>query len=61
MPTWLRHYTFQEIKEYYEKEKEEMEKAKGGQALTSSRPSPPPSVQKALQDKAYRVPAPKPK
>jgi hypothetical protein len=29
MPIWLRKYTFHKIKEYYDREKEEMEKAQG--------------------------------
>jgi hypothetical protein len=29
MPVWLRRFTFEKIKEYYDKEREEMEKQQG--------------------------------
>ena len=35
MPIWLRNFTFQKISEFYEKEKAEMEKAKGKSKLHS--------------------------
>jgi hypothetical protein len=31
MPVWLRNYTYRKISDFYEKEKEEYEKAKGKQ------------------------------
>lgn len=34
MPVWLRNYTFRKISDFYEKEKEEYEKAKGRQKAT---------------------------
>jgi len=36
MPIWLRRYTFHEIKEFYEKEKEEYEKAQGKNTITAN-------------------------
>jgi hypothetical protein len=35
MPIWLRKYTFNEIKTFYEKEREEYEKASGKNILTA--------------------------
>ncbi len=44
MPVWLRNYTFQKLNEYYEKEKEAMDKAK---SKTPSKSAPRgPSVRK---------------
>lgn len=44
MPIWLRNFTFQKMNEYYEKEKEEIQKAKGkGKAST---PAKGPAVRK---------------
>ncbi len=36
MPVWLRRFTFEKIKEYYDKEREEMEKQQG--TLTNNNP-----------------------
>ena len=36
MPIWLRRYTFNEIKGFYDKEKEEYEKAAGQNTITSN-------------------------
>ena len=36
MPVWLRRYTFHEIHEFYEKEKEEYEKAQGKNTITAN-------------------------
>ena len=35
MPIWLRKYTFHEIKTYYDKEREEYEKASGKNTITA--------------------------
>ena len=44
MPVWLRNYTFQKLNEYYEKEKEAMDKSKS-KAPTKAAPRGP-SVRK---------------
>lgn len=36
MPIWLRRYTFNEIKLFYDKEKEEYERASGHNTITAS-------------------------
>ena len=36
MPLWLRRYTFNEIKAFYDKEKEEYEKAAGHNTITAN-------------------------
>lgn len=36
MPIWLRRYTFNEIKSFYDKEREEYEKASGRDTITAS-------------------------
>jgi hypothetical protein len=36
MPIWLRRYTFNEIKAFYDKEKEEYEKSSGKDTITSN-------------------------
>jgi hypothetical protein len=36
MPIWLRRYTFRQIREFYEKEKEEFEKASGKNTITAN-------------------------
>jgi hypothetical protein len=36
MPVWLRRFTFEKIKEHYEKEREEMEKQQG--TMTNNNP-----------------------
>jgi len=36
MPIWLRRYTFRQIREFYEKEKEEYEKASGKNTITAN-------------------------
>jgi hypothetical protein len=35
MPIWLRRFTFQEINDFYEKEKQELEKAYGKEQLSA--------------------------
>ena len=37
MPVWLRNYTYRKIAEHYEKEKEEMDKARGKQKSSTPR------------------------
>lgn len=37
MPIWLRNYTYRKISDFYEKEKEEMDKAKGKQKANFAR------------------------
>jgi len=41
MPIWLRNFTFQKMNEHYEKEKEEMEKARGKSKLGGNKPKGP--------------------
>jgi len=60
MPIWLRNFTFKKIQEFYEKEKEEqekaMEKARGTQKLENSTPqiSKPNIPQPTYQTKASK-------
>ena len=37
MPVWLRNYTYRKISDFYEKEKEEMDKARGKQKSAAAR------------------------
>jgi len=41
MPIWLRKFTFQKMNEFYEKEKEEINKASGKNKLGNSTPKGP--------------------
>lgn len=41
MPIWLRNFTFQKMNEFYEKEKAEMDKAKGKSKMNNSGPKGP--------------------
>lgn len=41
MPIWLRKYTFTRLQEYYRKQNEELEKAKGKSTLKGSLPKGP--------------------
>lgn len=36
MPVWLRRFTFNEISQFYQKEKEEFEKSLGNEQVTSN-------------------------
>ena len=49
MPIWLRNFTFREVDEYYQKEKEEYDKAAGRDKITAdtdpSKIKPIPKVQ----------------
>ena len=36
MPIWLRNFTFQKMNEFYEKEKAEMDKARGKSKMSNS-------------------------
>ena len=49
MPIWLRNFTFNEMNDFYEKEKEEIEKAHGKEKITANtdpkRLKPIPKVQ----------------
>jgi hypothetical protein len=56
MPLWLRRYTFNVIKEYYDKEKEEQEKQmRGSETLTNkSKIAKPPIVEPSYTTKASK-------
>ncbi len=52
LPIWLRRFTFQNINEFYEKEKAEMEKASGKSKLSNDSPKGP-----AIKQADYNTPA----
>ena len=52
LPIWLRRFTFQNISEFYEKEKAEMEKASGKSKITNDSPKGP-----AIKQADYSTPA----
>jgi hypothetical protein len=62
MPIWLRRFTFEKIKEFYDKEREEAEKqsnmlnSKGKNEISRPNISPPSSTK---QQPTYTVKAPK--
>lgn len=52
MPIWLRKFTFQKMNEFYEKEKEEINKASGKSKLGNSTPRGPAIRQPSYTSKA---------
>jgi hypothetical protein len=53
MPLWLRKFTFEKIKEFYEKEKDEMEKRNKQTSNNSSSKLARPNI---IPDYSYKAP-----
>lgn len=62
MPIWLRKFTFNEINEFYEKEKEEYDKASGREKVTANTdPNTLKSISSRVQIPNYVTSAKRPK
>lgn len=62
MPIWLRNFTFKEINEFYEREKEEYEKSAGKQKVSANTdPNKLKSISKNIQVPSYVTNAKRPK
>lgn len=62
MPIWLRNFTYNEINEFYEKEKEEFDKASGKEKISSNTDIKKiKSISQSVQVPSYVTSAKKPK